>query len=302
VKASSGIRRICQRHDIDVVQFMENYGPAMLLMPLVGMRVPSSALVGGYYPCLPAYSVMLKLWDRIFTRIVPSTEAIRQKLLQIGLREERVSERIGWGIDASRMRRAVRIREEIRAQLGIDPHSTLVLWSGFLQRTSFREFQYSIEVAQRALSLSDSCSFIFCFKQVHFKREFLRYAQDRLVIISAESNEEFLKLVNASDIFLSPYLAKSSILTPPLTWLECMAYEIPIIATDNTGVGEVITSGYNGYIVHSKEEMAKCILNLIENKERLRTMGANAREFVCQNYNIAQVATKFLCLWQGMKA
>lgn len=300
VKALKEIKRICHKYEVDIIQLMENYGPAMLLLPLSGVKLPLSALVGGYYPSLPGYSAMLKFLGRTFTKIVPTTDALRQKLLEIGIPASNISEAVTWGVNTSGLRRNPQQREVVRRQLSIGPESTLVMWSGFLQRTSFKEFRYSIEVALRVLSIADSCRFIFCFKRGHFKEEFLRFSRDKVKVISIENNEEFLKLVNAADVLLSPYLAENAIITPPLTWLECMACEVPIITTAIADTGELVNQD-RGYIAHLKEEMADFIVDFAANGELRRVMGANAREFVCQNYDITQVANKFLNLWHEMK-
>lgn len=300
MKAVKEIKELCRKYEVDIIQLRDNYGPAMLLLPLSGLKLPLSALVGGYYPGFPGYRVMLKLLGRAFTKIVPTTEPLRQKLQEIGISDKHLSQAITWGVPTSDLRRSPQQREVVRGQLGISPESTLVIWTGFLQQTSFQEFRYSMDVALEVLNKSDSCHFIFCFKHGHFKEEFTRFSRDRVNVIRTESNEYFLKYVNAADILLSPYLAKNAILTPPLTWLECMAYEVPVVTTTIADTGELVNRG-RGYVAHSKDDMADFIVDFAANDELRRAMGAKAREFVCRNYDIAHVANRYVNLWHEMK-
>jgi len=301
LKATGKLGRLCRKYEIDVVQFMENWGPVMLALPVTGFRTPSCVQIGGYYPRVAGYEVTVKLLGRNFSSVIPSTEALRHKLLEIGVPRERISEPIGWGVDVSRIRRDKSSRQRVRREYGVENDALLVLWSGYLQRTSFREFWYSVKVAREVLKSCHQCKFIFCFKPVHFKKEFLRFSASGLLIVKASSNMDFLNLVNASDIFLSPYLEEESILNVPLTWLECMASGLPVVTTDAAGLRETILKGFNGFASRSREEMVQSILGLAADQRLLRAMSANARHFVCRRHDISDVAAKFVRLWEGMK-
>ena len=66
----------------------------------------------------------------------------------------------------------------------------------------------------------------------------------------------------------------------PLAMLEAMKYSIPVVATDVGGIGEVIRSGENGFIVHPGDpgELAKYVGLVIKEKGLLETLSAKARE------------------------
>jgi glycosyltransferase involved in cell wall biosynthesis len=68
----------------------------------------------------------------------------------------------------------------------------------------------------------------------------------------------------------------------PVSILEAMSVGRPVVATDVGAIGEVVTSGRNGYLVEPGEagQMAKRIVWLLEHAAARMSMGAAARETV----------------------
>ena len=64
-----------------------------------------------------------------------------------------------------------------------------------------------------------------------------------------------------------------------------MALGIPVISTECGGMGELIKSGYNGYLtpVRDPDSMAKTIIGLIRDKPLRNRIGKAARDQVDKN-------------------
>lgn len=73
----------------------------------------------------------------------------------------------------------------------------------------------------------------------------------------------------------------------PLSILESMAMQKPVVATAVGGIPEVIESGVTGYLHQpgNSDELASAIISLIEDSAKASRIGLTAREHVQQNYS-----------------
>lgn len=88
------------------------------------------------------------------------------------------------------------------------------------------------------------------------------------------------KVVAALDVFTLCSLNEAS----PVSILEALACEVPVIATDVGSVSESIIDGQTGYLIPSQDTDAMCerIAGLLVDDEQRRTMGRAGRELVKQ--------------------
>jgi len=75
------------------------------------------------------------------------------------------------------------------------------------------------------------------------------------------SREKVLGYLEQADIFALP----SSNEAFGISILEAMSKEVPVVAMNNSGVSDIITSGVNGYLADSLVEFSSALDNLIEN-------------------------------------
>ncbi|MGV9003496.1 glycosyltransferase family 4 protein [Flavobacterium sp.] len=80
----------------------------------------------------------------------------------------------------------------------------------------------------------------------------------------------------------------------PVSWIEAMALEKAIVASNIGWASEVIDDGENGYLVHPTNhfEYAKKILELIEDGELRACFGKSAKHKVEKNFSIEIIARK----------
>jgi len=104
------------------------------------------------------------------------------------------------------------------------------------------------------------------------------------------------ELLRCADTLVLPSETESA----PLTILEAMSTGLPVIATDVGGIPEIVDDGRNGFLVPLKhpEDIAERILELHGDREKLRRMGAAARETILERYSTETVVQQYLEVYE----
>ena len=110
------------------------------------------------------------------------------------------------------------------------------------------------------------------------------------------SEAEVLLYYGAADVFVMP----SRYELFGIVMLEAMASGVPVVATRFGGPPEVITDGETGLLVDPTDiaELAAAIVELVEDPERRRRMGAAARMHVERSYSWAHLAARHRALYE----
>ncbi len=112
--------------------------------------------------------------------------------------------------------------------------------------------------------------------------------QDHVELRGWLSQEDLLKEYQEAHLFLHP-----SETTPeadqegiPNSMLEAMATGLPIVATQHGGIPEAVTHLYDGLLAPERnpQELAACLLRLMDNPEELRRISRNAASSVRANF------------------
>ena len=99
-------------------------------------------------------------------------------------------------------------------------------------------------------------------------------------------NEEGTKMLyQKSDVILVPSLLPEAF---SLVTAEAMASARPVVAYKSGAINELITDGYNGYLIdiHDIDNFAEKVLYLIDNPDIAEKMGINARETIVKNFSL----------------
>jgi glycosyltransferase involved in cell wall biosynthesis len=85
----------------------------------------------------------------------------------------------------------------------------------------------------------------------------------------------------------------------PVSWIEAMALQKPIVASNIGWASEVIEDGVEGFLVHPKnhKEYAEQILELLENSKMQKDFGIAARKKVELKFSIETVAKQSLLFY-----
>ncbi|TSC63120.1 MAG: group 1 glycosyl transferase [Parcubacteria group bacterium Gr01-1014_48] len=92
------------------------------------------------------------------------------------------------------------------------------------------------------------------------------------------TDEAYLKILHASDIFIFPHVRQSWGLVP----FEAMATGLPIVASNETGASEVLIDGETALIVKAEDPqaIAKAIANLVDNPDLYAKLSRNGAVWV----------------------
>jgi glycosyltransferase involved in cell wall biosynthesis len=110
----------------------------------------------------------------------------------------------------------------------------------------------------------------------------------------------FTDALAATDIFCLPSLQQGL----GTTMLEAMALGRPVIATSVGGVASVIRDGETGLVVppSNSGELAKKMIELLDNPPRARAIGNQARRLVVDEFNVATMVRKTADVYRAAMA
>ena len=88
----------------------------------------------------------------------------------------------------------------------------------------------------------------------------------------------------------------------PLSILEAMSLNLPIIASNVGGIGEQVIDGYNGYLIERNDvdSLTDKIKSLINNPTLRREMGNNSRAFYEKEFKLEKMVDKTLAVYQSI--
>jgi glycosyltransferase involved in cell wall biosynthesis len=112
--------------------------------------------------------------------------------------------------------------------------------------------------------------------------------KDKVLFTGKVGYKSLYQLLKRIDIYAFPSLAELF----PFAILEAMAAGKPIVATNVGGVSEAVIDGVNGFIVPPRdpESLAKAILKLINDPEKVKEMGKNSRKLIEDKFDLPKIA------------
>lgn len=119
---------------------------------------------------------------------------------------------------------------------------------------------------------------------------------ERIIFKSNISIQELVDCYSSSSIFVLPSLREAL----PLVILEAMSCGLPVIATNVSGMPDVIKDGYNGFLVEpaNVEQLSEKIKLLINNDALRTEMSKNARKFVEEKLSWDSVIERIITVYE----
>ncbi len=113
---------------------------------------------------------------------------------------------------------------------------------------------------------------------------------DRVIFLGNISHEKVPVYLEVSDIFIRPSLTEGL----GNSFLEAMAAGIPVIATPVGGITDFLKDSETGVFCKARnpQSIAEKVKMLLENKELVQEITANAKEMVIKNYDWNLIAGK----------
>jgi glycosyltransferase involved in cell wall biosynthesis len=127
---------------------------------------------------------------------------------------------------------------------------------------------------------------------------FTKQALINVDYLGAVSYQDIRKQINTATVCVFPSFAEAL----PVSWIEAMAMQKPIVASNIGWATEVIDDGINGFLVHPTHhlEYANKIIQLLENVQLQKEFGTEARKQVTKKFSIAIVAQESLSFYKSL--
>jgi glycosyltransferase involved in cell wall biosynthesis len=115
--------------------------------------------------------------------------------------------------------------------------------------------------------------------------------------LGAVPYDEIKNQISSATVCVFPTFAEAL----PVSWIEAMALEQPIVASDIGWAPEVIDDGVNGFLVHPKEHLhyAAKIIQLMEDGDLQKEFGLAAKKKVSEKFSIEKVAQQSLVFYKS---
>lgn len=124
------------------------------------------------------------------------------------------------------------------------------------------------------------------------KIEQIAKTDSRVSIIGWKEN--LMPYIKSCDVLALPYRNSYSVLGTAQSALEAMALSIPVIGTKTPSLQFLIRDGYNGYIIKDDSELEEKLRYLLNNPEKARELGRNARQTIEENFEINIITNTYL--------
>jgi len=294
------LKSVYREYPFEHIHLMDNFGLGNKTIVKVGRFFEAAASVSAISyqgKNLLLYHPYLRLSYRINNlSIVSYSASFRRKLIEIGLKENRVVH-IPWGVVQSGCNYSSFINKKYMAKrdLGLSINKPLFLWSGYIQQIQKKDFILALNKAKEALDRGLDATFYFAFKpenKIENVKNLNNYGNR--IIAKTTTMKEFALLKKACDVFYSPVCNKKVILAPPLTWIEVMSEGVPILTTDVGGAGEIVEDSKTGIIAKNNEEILD---KLFEIRNCYKRMSDNCCRKVKEKFDIKRSAREYLKLW-----
>lgn len=236
-----------------------------------------------------------KWWQNLNLTIITPSRWLKSCVLKSTLLKDYPVEVIPNGIDLNRYRPLD--RNMARDYLGLPEGKRLILFGAFKPSKDLRKGFLFLQSALKRLSQRSD------FKQTEliilgtseppnkpkfgFKTTYLGKLYDDISIALVYA---------ACDVFVVPSVEDNL----PNTIIEALACGISCVAFNVGGISEMIEHKVSGYLAKPLdiEELARGIAWVLENKQRLHSLSANARKKAETDFDIKIVAEKYAALYQ----
>ncbi|MBD8531327.1 MULTISPECIES: TIGR03088 family PEP-CTERM/XrtA system glycosyltransferase [unclassified Massilia] len=117
-------------------------------------------------------------------------------------------------------------------------------------------------------------------------------------IVFAGAHANVAALLGGFSLFALPSIAEGT----PVTLLEAMASELPVVASAVGGIPEVVTHGVNGTLVPAgdPEALAQALAAYVRDPQRAAAHGRSARARIEQHYSMAAMLAAYLGLYDRL--
>jgi glycosyltransferase involved in cell wall biosynthesis len=123
-------------------------------------------------------------------------------------------------------------------------------------------------------------------------------ALKNVIYLGSVSYQDVKKYIESATVCVFPSYAEAL----PVSWIEAMAMQKPIVASNIGWANEIIEDGLNGFLVHPKQhqEFAKRIVEVLDSSELQKELGSNGRKKIVEKFSIEVIARQSLAFYKSL--
>ncbi len=129
---------------------------------------------------------------------------------------------------------------------------------------------------------------------------------DRVLFPGFVQYDAVSELISSSDMLIMPSVVHSSGDRDgiPTVIMECLMHRVPVIATDVSGIAEVIEDGVTGFLIPEKdpEAIAHAVIKMVGDRDAALAMAERGRSKVRELFDPERNHHKVLELYQDLPA
>jgi len=244
---------------------------------------------------------MYERWANRFTDLrIATSEAVRQNRIT---REKTPSEKIVAipnGVDTAYFAPARWERGNSQAELGLSKDRFCI---GTVARlTEAKGLKYLLLAVKRVRENIPDVTLLIV-GDGPLREELEEYSRelgiDDAVIFTGYRND-IPRMLAAMDVFVLASVWEGM----PVSLLEAMAMQKPVVATRVGGIPEVIQDGVDGILIPPTDanELARAIINIFKDREFSDNLALNARKRIMEHFSIESTAKRIGSLYQELIA
>jgi phosphatidyl-myo-inositol dimannoside synthase len=233
-----------------------------------------------------------------FDAIVVPSRNLQARLLSVGLRPDAVV-RIPPTLDPS-FSEPMSAREDARRQLGLSNDRPIVLFVG-----NYSPWK-GVEVLLRAIAglrgAGTDAILMTAWGEPYAwsgnRRASVVALLEQLglgpAVVQQGVVPDIRLLLRAADVMVSPFLCTCKVLDLPLSILEAMACETPVIGTAVGGIPELLDGGERGVVLPPGDAavLADALQTILSNPERARSMGTAGKTWVRTRMHVPTILAR----------
>lgn len=299
ISLTLGLLSILKRYDFDI---LHGYSGASIvaIRTILGKKVfkiPSvhTFYAQGYVPIIGS-SIFLRYLAPLDKIIVTTNQLYYQLSNKVDV-EKLVN--IPFGIDTDEFNPAA--KSNVREEFGIG-ENPLVLYVGHLYKE--KGVKYLVKASPPVLEKFPEAKFLIAWggigDQINEIKGLIYTMKLNDSFIITGKRDDLAGVFAASDVFILPLVSGKHTLGHPLTILESLACETPVVSTRIHGVCEIVKDSENGFLVYPKDymELADKICKMLEDKELRIKMGESGRKMVENNFNWENISEKIMRVYE----
>jgi glycosyltransferase involved in cell wall biosynthesis len=286
-----------EKPDIVVIYGLRANFIGRLAAKLAGTKVILSAILSTDDWRKWYHSVLDRITAWAVTGWVPNSIACMNSTIK---REKFPKERftvIYDGIDVEKWKRHNDgTRKQIRKGLGLSDDVILCVTVGNFRYQ--KGYPYLIQAIPEIIKKQPQARFVFVGRgkmEEELKKKCIDLGIQDYVIFTGY-REDIRQIYEGADIMVLPSVCEGL----PVSLIEAMSMELPVVSTKIGGIPELVENGITGILVPpaDSDALTKAIVQLASDSAQRKQMGNNARKRVCENFSMRKNASKLIEYYQ----